>query len=457
MAARPPGSGGRSVGRDDGRRDRSTEVGVHDDDAAARLGERGGEVDGHRRLALCWTRRGHEDGTDAVVVGQRLAAGSHERDRRPQGSERLGDAVVLVGPDDESCGALLAVERRQLADHGGPERLLRPAAIAQLGIESLDREREPGAEHGADGGRERDPCRPGTWGGEAAGLGLHRLRTLERGQRDVGCLVRVQLAVVLVLDAVLADGGVAPGDEDGVGVDRRVARLAVGVALGDLLRHLPVELLDLGLQRVHRRLGRRLTLRPDLVLAHLDVVDGLLGERIGDADGVLGIGLLGGERQRPRRLVLGHRDLRRQRGRDAPVAELFGHPGRHLAAGGQHRHLGERDRADLRLEPELVGVHQQRVGRGVLRLDRLGLGVGADERERGADQRTDGDEGPPPQQCSYVLDRLHHPLPSTRTMLNPTLIVWAVPAGPGRRVRFRTPTSWRRRPGASSRDPDRPR
>ncbi len=64
---------------------------------------------------------------------------------------------MLLRADDEAGRPLLAGQRRQLGDDGGAERLLGLAAIADLGVEPLDEQRDAGAEERPDAGGDRAP------------------------------------------------------------------------------------------------------------------------------------------------------------------------------------------------------------------------------------------------------------------------------------------------------------
>ena len=229
---------------------------------------------------------------------------------------------------------------------------------------------------------------------------------------------------------------------------------AIGVQLGQLVGDLLVEVADLRLQLLDVLEDVGLPGLVQLLLSQGEVADRLVGEGVGDAHGFLGVLLLGREAQRAGLGVLLDGELGGERRRRAVVAELLGHEPRDLAGRGEHRDLGERDRADQRLAAELqlpLG-HEQRVRGRVGALDRLGLGVGADEGERRADERADGDDRPPPDQRSDVLDWLHH----ASVCRTSRLLVTSLPvrARPARRDRRRTPPSSGRRrwPGRRSRD-----
>ena len=291
MPPRPAGSDGRLLGQD-GRDDRSAEVGVDDDHAATRLGEGYGEVGRHGGLAVARTRRGDEDDPDPVVVGQRLTAGGHERDRGAQRTERLGGDVVGVRSDDEAHRPLLAAEGRQLGDDARSERLLGLAPVADLGVEAFDQQRHAGAEHGPDPGGDRHSSRPRARRREATRIDAHGLGPLERRQRQRRRFVGQQRAVRLVGHAVLDDGRVPLRPEHRVALRGEcVLRLLVG-QLSELLRELGVELAHLVLQALDVLQGVGLAGLAQLLLALGQVVDRLVGEGVGDADGLLTVLLL---------------------------------------------------------------------------------------------------------------------------------------------------------------------
>ena len=306
------------VGGDHRRRDRPAEVGVHEHHGAARLGERGGQVDGHGRLPLGGARRGHEDGADAVVVGQRLTAGGHERDGGPQRPEGLGDRVVLIGPDDEPRRPLLAVEGRQLAHHRRAERLFGLAPIAQLGVQALEQEGEGGAEERPDGGRDRHPRRPGPRGGEAAGLFLDGLGPLERRQVEVDDVVGEQCSVAPRTRRctrgwrrrVGRSGSNRPGPADRPRRARALRSASWSATCWS-------STLDLAFQAIDVLLGPGLALLADLLLPLGEVANGLVGEGVGDAHRVVGVVGFGGEAERARLLVVldGHSGGQARRGR----------------------------------------------------------------------------------------------------------------------------------------------
>ncbi len=197
------------------------------------------------------------------------------------------------------------------------------------------------------------PARPGAWRREPAGLHLHRLGPLERREVERAGALGDERAVRLVGRRVLADGGVAAGPGDRVGLGERSAGRAVGVQLGQLVGDLLVEVADLRLQLLDVLQDVGLPGLVQLLLSQREVADRLVGEGVGDAHGVLGVLLLGREAQRAGLGVLLDGELGGQRRRRAVVAELLGDEPGHLAGRREHGDLGERDGADQRLATEL--------------------------------------------------------------------------------------------------------
>ena len=262
---------------------------------------------------------------------------------------------------------------------------------------------------------------------EPAGLHPHRLRPLECGEVEAAAFVGDERTVRLVGRRVLADRGVAAGPGDRIGLREWSSGRAVGVQLGQLTGDLLVELADLRFQLLDVFQDPGLASLAQLLLAQGQVADRLVGEGVGGAHRVFRVLLLRREAQGARLGVVLDGELGGERRRRALVAELLGDQPWDLTGRGEHGDLGERDGADQRLATELklsLG-HEQRVRRRVRAPDRLGLRVRGDEGERRADERADGDDRPPPDQHSDVLDWLHHGPVCRRSKLP-----GHVPAGP---------------------------